>query len=101
LQGKHFRNLILLALLASCPMFPQSISSGTVTGAVSDPSGALVSDAIVHLRNSVTGYEQSAKTDNAGVFRFNNVPQNPYQLTAKGSLLRAGRWVCGAHCPLA
>jgi len=67
LQGKHFRNLILLALLASCPMFPQSISSGTVTGAVSDPSGALVSDVIVHLRNSVTGYEQSAKTDNAGV----------------------------------
>ena len=63
-------------------MFPQSISSGTVTGAVSDPSGAVVSDAIVHLRNSVTGYEQSVKTDNTGVFRFNNVPQNPYQLTA-------------------
>src|SRR5260370_31293923 len=63
-------------------MFPQSISSGTVTGAVSDPSGAVVSDAIVHLRNSVTGYEQSVKPDNAGVFRFNNVPQIPYQLTA-------------------
>jgi carbon monoxide dehydrogenase subunit G len=64
-------------------MFSQSISSGTVTGTVTDPSGAVISDAGVQLRNSVTGYEQSTKTDNSGAFRFNNVPHNPYRLTVK------------------
>jgi hypothetical protein len=77
----HFLNLVGLALLASSPIFSQSISSGTVTGTVTDPSGAVISDAGVQLRNSVTGYEQSTKTDNTGAFRFNNVPHNPYRLT--------------------
>ena len=78
----YFLNLVGLALLAS-PIFSQSIGSGTVTGTVTDPSGAIIGDAGVQLRNSVTGYEQSTKTDNTGAFRFNNVPHNPYRLTVK------------------
>ena len=60
----------------------QSINSGTVLGTVLDQSGAVINAARVVLRNSVTGYEQSAVTDSTGSFRFNNVPQNNYHLTA-------------------
>ena len=81
MRFKGFQTLIWLALLASCPVLPQSINSGTITGTVTDPSGAVISDAVVHIHNTVTGYEQSVKTDNTGAFRFNNIPPNPYQLT--------------------
>ena len=75
-----------ILLLAFGPLsFAQSISSGTVNGTVADPSGAVVRGAAVQLRNPVTGYEQSAITDESGSFRFNNIPQNVYQLSAKAS----------------
>src|SRR5256884_9762334 len=75
--------LVLFVFLFNCaPADAQSINSGTVTGTVTDQSGAVVSGAKVVLRNAITGYEQSATTDETGSFRFNNVPQNPYRLTA-------------------
>ncbi len=60
----------------------QSISSGTVTGAVADPTRALVAGAHIEILNRVTGYRQTVETDSNGVFRFNNVPFNSYELTA-------------------
>ena len=77
---------VLGVLLTLAPWsFAQSISSGTINGTVTDPSGAVVRGAAVLLRNPVTGYEQSAITDESGSFRFNNIPQNNYQLTAMAS----------------
>jgi hypothetical protein len=77
----HFLNRITLALLAAGAGFSQSINSGTVTGVVADPTGAVIAAAGVQLRNQLTGYEQATKTDTTGAFRFNNVPPNPYQLS--------------------
>jgi hypothetical protein len=61
-------------------------SGGTVEGAVTDPSGAAVSNARVEIRNPLSGYERAANTDAMGTFRFTNVPPNPYHLevTAPG-----------------
>ena len=61
----------------------QSIHSGTVMGVVKDPSGSIVPAAKVNLRNPVTGYEQNTVADSAGAYRFNNIPQNNYRLTAE------------------
>ena len=58
----------------------QSISAGTVAGAISDPSGAAIAGATVSIRNPVTSYNQSGTTDAAGSFRFTNVPLNSYHL---------------------
>jgi len=67
--------LLALSLLLGVPQASaQSINSGTVTGTLLDQSGAVINAAKVTLRNPVTGYEQSMVTDNAGSFRFNNVP---------------------------
>jgi hypothetical protein len=76
---------ILLILLAATNVFPQSISSGTVTGTVKDESGAVVAGANVLLHNPVTNYSQTATTDQSGAFRLNNVPLNNYQVTVSAS----------------
>jgi hypothetical protein len=61
-------------------------SAGTIEGTVTDPNNAAVVGAEATLDNSVTGYHKSATTDETGTFRFDNVPQNNYQLnvSAKG-----------------
>ena len=72
--------LVFLILLASC-LSAQSISSGTIDGVVKDPSGAVVPKAKVEIHNAITGYSQAAVPNGAGVFRFTNVPLNPYHLS--------------------
>src|SRR5205807_5025259 len=72
---------VLLAFSCVSTGYSQSINSGTITGVVTDPSGAVVGAAQVRLHNPVTGYEQSATTDSSGAFRFNSIPQNNYRLT--------------------
>src|SRR5271165_754284 len=76
--------------LAAIPLFlaisilhayGQSISSGTVQGTVTDPSGALIVGAQARLANPVTGFQQTATTDTSGTYRFTNVPFNEYQLS--------------------
>ncbi len=52
-------------------------------GVVTDPSGSIVPAAKVNLRNPVTGYEQNTVADITGAYRFNNIPQNNYRLTAE------------------
>jgi Carboxypeptidase regulatory-like domain/TonB-dependent Receptor Plug Domain len=73
------RVCVLLAI--GWPLAAQSINSGTVTGTVADPSGAVVAGAQVQMRNPVTTYDQSETTDKSGAFRFNNVPPADYTLT--------------------
>jgi hypothetical protein len=73
-------NSAILGLLLCGAALAQSESGGTVLGTVLDPSNAVVAGATVALRNPVAGFSQTATTDSAGVFRFNNVPQNSYQI---------------------
>jgi Carboxypeptidase regulatory-like domain len=56
-------------------------SSGSITGTVLDPSGAVVANAVVEIHNPVSGYDRNATTDNKGDFNFPNVPFNPYHLS--------------------
>lgn len=56
-------------------------SSGTINGTVLDPSGAVVANANVEIRQAVSGYDQTATTDSKGSFTFVNVPFNPYHMT--------------------
>jgi hypothetical protein len=77
--------LAYVALLLASPALPQSISGGTLSGIVKDPTGAVVPGASVRLRNAVTAYEQTVVTDPAGSFRFTNVPLNKYQLAVSAS----------------
>ena len=65
-------------------VFAQS-NSGTITGTITDPSGAVVPGATVTINNPVSQYSRTATTDDAGHFNFANLPFNPYHLTANHS----------------
>src|SRR5271168_4835343 len=65
----------------------QSVGSSTsISGTVTDPTGAVVPQATVEIHNPVSGYDRSLTTDALGKFAFSNVPFNPYHMkvTATG-----------------
>jgi len=81
-----WRLLVLLTLgvfsLSSVnSLVAQSLgSAGTVSGTVTDPSGAALPKATVTIVNRVTNYKQSVTTDTNGAFRLTNIPPNPYHM---------------------
>jgi outer membrane receptor protein involved in Fe transport len=60
-------------------------SRGTVTGVVSDPSGAVVADATVTLKSDSTGISQTAKSNSAGIYRFESISIGDYVVTAEAT----------------
>src|SRR3989442_13685786 len=75
--------------ILSLTLFPSASaqsggSSTSVTGTVVDPTGAVVANATVEIRNPVSGFERTTITDSAGRFTIPNVPFNPYHLTVTG-----------------
>jgi len=61
----------------------QSVTTGTVIGTVSDPSGAAVLDAVVVLRSKTTNSQATQNTNAAGQYTFVNVAPGEYQITVK------------------
>jgi len=59
-------------------------NSTSVTGTVTDPSGAVVPNATVEIRNPVSGFSRSTSTDASGKFSIPNVPFNPYHVSVSG-----------------
>ncbi len=82
LRGALFGMAFYVAIGGSA--FAQSAGNSTsVIGTVADPSGAVVPNASVEIRNPVSRFERTATTDDAGRFAIPNVPFNPYHLTAR------------------
>ncbi len=77
------RTLPLIALaFAAVSASAQSGSAGAVRGAVTDPSGAVIPNAAVHLTDKVSGFDRTTTSDATGQFVFSNVPFNPYTIDA-------------------
>ena len=80
--------LTVIALLCgslSLTVVAQSLISGDVTGVVSDPSGAVLPNATVTLKNNGTGQSQTATSNAAGVYRFSLLSPGNYTVTAGAS----------------
>jgi hypothetical protein len=76
---------VVFCLVLGIGAYAQSGGNSTsVTGTVSDPSGAVVPNATVEIHNPVSGFSRSTNTDNAGKFSIPNVPFNPYHLAVTG-----------------
>ncbi len=89
-RGATLRILPLLALVfAALTLAAQSGNAGAVRGTVTDPSGAVIPNATVHLTNSVSGFDRTTTTDATGQFTFANVPFNPYNDRRLGQRLRS------------
>ena len=80
------RSLIvcLLVVVSSLAVVgAQSASTGALTGTVTDPTGAVVENAKITLRNSGTEETRTALTDQGGSYRFAVLPPGRYQLTVE------------------
>jgi len=77
--------VLLFAGILSISAAGQSLVSGDVTGIITDPSGAIVPNATVTLRNNGTGQTQTTATNNSGVYRFSLLPPGQYTVGASAS----------------
>jgi hypothetical protein len=63
----------------------QSLVSGDITGVVSDPSGAVIPNATVTLKNNGTGQTQNGTTNSSGVYRFSLLTPGQYTVTVNAT----------------
>lgn len=72
-----------LCLMASGATAQSAGNAGSINGTVVDPTGAVVPNATIEIRNPVSQFDRSTTSDGSGKFEFTNVPFNPYHLTVK------------------
>ena len=85
-RGYILRILYLLILIcAPLSALAEGSNSGSVRGTVTDPSGAVIPDATVHLTNEVSGLDRTVSTDATGQFVFANIPFNPYRINVSAN----------------
>jgi Carboxypeptidase regulatory-like domain len=78
--SRIFPVLVLTFAFAALSANAQSGNAGTIRGTVTDPSGAVIPNATVHLTNDVSEFDRTVTTDTTGQFAISNVPFNPYRI---------------------
>src|SRR4051794_23709204 len=77
-----YPSIMLTLVLLAGSMFAQ-VNTASLTGLVSDPSGAAIADAKVTATNSATNLQQSATTTSSGYFTFATLPTGDYKVTVE------------------
>src|SRR5688572_19800196 len=81
-NSKEFLHLIAAFALGSALAVAQ-ISSGSMSGTVTDPNGAAVPGAKIVAKNVVTGFQIETQSSDAGLYVFATLPVGPYDVTAE------------------
>ena len=71
---------LLLVLFSVCVPFSLGQVSASLSGAITDPSGAAISGVSIEARSLDTGVSRSAGTDTRGRYRFFALPVGLYEL---------------------
>jgi hypothetical protein len=74
--------LLILGLLRAPLAFGQG-GTGTITGTITDPAGAVVANAGIEAKNAETGVVYSGASTAAGNYAIPNLPVGTYELTVK------------------
>lgn len=80
----RLRMLFAFAVLTSASLLAQTFR-GTILGTVTDPSGAIVAGATVHVRNLNTGLERTTQTTGDGSYSVAELPVGTYTVTVTQS----------------
>src|SRR5258708_8430621 len=75
-------------LLLAVSALPQGIATGSISGTVADPSGAMVPGAKVTATNAATNTASSAQTNNEGAFALRSLPPGTYKVTIESPNFR-------------
>ena len=82
---RNFIHILSIAgfVLASLNLQAQSGNAGSVRGTVTDPSGAVIPGATIHISNAVSGLDRTVTSDAAGQFEIANVAFNNYEVNVR------------------
>lgn len=78
---RTFLALCVGLLLTGVSLFGQSLAS--LSGTVSDPTGAVIPGATIQLENVNTGTTRETASDSAGLYSFPQMQPGTYKITAK------------------
>jgi hypothetical protein len=87
-RTKHLRAIFALVFgiaIFACRSGAQSLTTGDVSGTVTDASGAVVPNAQITLKNASQGNTQVISTNGNGYYRFSLLSPGKYTLTVKNS----------------
>jgi Carboxypeptidase regulatory-like domain len=76
---------LMVLLLATCTVRAQIAGAGNIQGTVTDPTGAVIPNAIVTLTEESTQVKRTAKSDSGGVYIFPNINVGTYSVTVGSS----------------
>jgi len=84
--GKFIRIIPVLTLfLGAVSSLAQGGNAGAIRGTVTDPSGAVIPGATIHLTNPRSGLDRTVQTDALGQFELSNVTFDSYQIGVSAS----------------
>ncbi|MDP9038344.1 MAG: TonB-dependent receptor [Acidobacteriota bacterium] len=85
-QGVVFGLILTLLSLAAPLMVQAQVSGATLSGTVTDPSGAVVPNATISIRNTDTGAARNVTTNGEGFYSAPNLNPGNYEIkiSAKG-----------------
>jgi len=107
---RRFSHLAFLFLLltgsgvlarANGPEVQATSNSGTLTGTVTDPTGAIVPGATIRVRNFVSGYDRSVTSDAEGNYQVPNLPYNNYHVVVSANGFNPQEGDVIIHSPVA
>lgn len=76
-----FLFVLAFSVLLASHAVGQSLITGSIAGRVTDPTGAVVTDAAITLKSLDTGLTQTTSTSNEGTFRFNLLKPGRYEIS--------------------
>jgi hypothetical protein len=88
INAGHSRISLLAMAVAGAVVAQAQTSRGTVSGAITDPSGAVVVGASIFLTNRETGVRRAAKSNEDGIYRFDAVDLGQYDIEVTQRALR-------------
>ncbi|MGC2831294.1 MAG: carboxypeptidase-like regulatory domain-containing protein [Candidatus Acidiferrum sp.] len=85
--------LLCLFVVTPSSLFGQAVSSGTVAGTVTDPSGGAIVGATVTLTDTATNAPRTAETNETGRYFFANVVPSTYNMSVSKTGFRVSKLV--------
>src|SRR5467141_3967293 len=91
MRNLHLRGLVFCQALWMSSLFGQT-DSGRIVGVVTDSSGAVVSNAVVTVKNERTGAEQRVTTDAQGFYIATQLQPATYTVTGSADGFAASEY---------
>jgi Carboxypeptidase regulatory-like domain len=80
-SAKLLSACLLAVLLAGVSLYAQTTTTGDLSGRVTDPTGAVLTDVTVTLTNGATGATQTTTTNSSGIYHFSLLQPASYTVS--------------------